>query len=129
LEVLGDRHSLDAPVSDFRRHGPEVVVDMIAFSEADALGVVGTFRGMARRTVVISSADVDRAYARFLGTEPGPVEPPPLSEEDVLGTYLLILLGCSAVHASVLTGAQSGLWQVAIVWGVAIMLAIYTVGP
>jgi glycerol uptake facilitator protein len=47
---------------------------------------------------------------------------------EVLGTYLLIFFGCGAVHASVLTGAQSGLWQVAIVWGVAIMLAIYTVG-
>src|SRR4051794_34989238 len=41
---------------------------------------------------------------------------------------MLILFGCGAVHASVLTGAQSGLWQVAIVWGVAIMLAVYTVG-
>jgi glycerol uptake facilitator protein len=47
---------------------------------------------------------------------------------EFVGTYLLILLGCGAVHASVLTGAQSGLWQVAIVWGIAIMLAIYTVG-
>ena len=47
---------------------------------------------------------------------------------EALGTYLLVFLGCGAVHASVLTGAQSGLWQVAIVWGVAIMLAIYTVG-
>jgi glycerol uptake facilitator protein len=47
---------------------------------------------------------------------------------ECLGTYLLILFGCGAVHASVLTGAQSGLWQVAIVWGVAIMLSIYTVG-
>jgi glycerol uptake facilitator protein len=44
------------------------------------------------------------------------------------GTYILVLLGCGAVHASVLTGAQSGLWQVAIVWGIAIMLAVYTVG-
>jgi glycerol uptake facilitator protein len=47
---------------------------------------------------------------------------------ECVGTYLLILFGCGAVHASVLTGAQSGLWQVAIVWGIAIMLAIYTVG-
>ncbi len=47
---------------------------------------------------------------------------------ECFGTYLLILFGCGAVHASVLTGAQSGLWQVAIVWGIAIMLAIYTVG-
>ena len=47
---------------------------------------------------------------------------------EVFGTFLLIFFGCGAVHAAVLTGAQSGLWQVAIVWGVAIMLAIYSVG-
>lgn len=47
---------------------------------------------------------------------------------ELLGTFLLIFFGCGAVHAAVLTGAQSGLWQVAIVWGVAIMLAIYCVG-
>jgi glycerol uptake facilitator protein len=47
---------------------------------------------------------------------------------ECLGTFLLILFGCGAVHAAVLTGAQSGLWQVAIVWGIAIMVAIYTVG-
>jgi glycerol uptake facilitator protein len=45
-----------------------------------------------------------------------------------LGTFLLVLLGCGAVHSAVLTGSQSGLWQVAIVWGVAIMIAIYAVG-
>jgi glycerol uptake facilitator protein len=47
---------------------------------------------------------------------------------EFVGTYLLVLLGCGVVHASVLTGAQSGLWEVAIVWGIAIMLAAYTVG-
>jgi len=47
---------------------------------------------------------------------------------EFIGTFLLIFFGCGAVHAAVLTGAQSGLWQVAIVWGVAIMLAIYAVG-
>ncbi|MCI0465176.1 MAG: aquaporin family protein [Gemmataceae bacterium] len=47
---------------------------------------------------------------------------------EVLGTFILVFLGCGAVHAAVLTGAQSGLWQVAIVWGVAVMLAVYVVG-
>jgi glycerol uptake facilitator protein len=32
------------------------------------------------------------------------------------------------VEGYVLTGAQGGLWQVAIVWGIAIMLAVYTIG-
>ena len=47
---------------------------------------------------------------------------------EMFGTFLLVFFGCGAVHAAVLTGAQSGLWQVAVVWGVAIMLAIYSVG-
>src|SRR5262245_45593548 len=47
---------------------------------------------------------------------------------EVLGTFILILFGCGAVHAAVLTGAQSGLWQVAIVWGTSIMLAAYVCG-
>jgi nucleoside-diphosphate-sugar epimerase len=88
VEILGDRHSIDAHVPDFRRLGPEVVVDMIAFTEADALELVGAFLGLARRTVVISSADVYRAYGRFLGTEPGPLEPTPLLEDAPLRTVL-----------------------------------------
>jgi glycerol uptake facilitator protein len=47
---------------------------------------------------------------------------------EVIGTFILVFFGCGAVHAAVLTGAQSGLWQVAIVWGVAIMAAAYVVG-
>lgn len=47
---------------------------------------------------------------------------------ECLGTFILIFFGCGAVHAAVCFGAQSGLWQVAIVWGLAIMLAIYVVG-
>jgi glycerol uptake facilitator protein len=47
---------------------------------------------------------------------------------EFLGTYLLVLFGCGVVHSAVLTGANQGLWQIAVVWGVAIMLAIYLVG-
>ena len=60
-----------------------------------------------------------------------PSSPPSLLRvvvAEFLGTFLLIFFGCGAVHAAVLTGAQSGLWQVAVVWGVAIMLASYTIG-
>lgn len=47
---------------------------------------------------------------------------------ELIGTFILIFFGCGAVHAAVLFGAQEGLWQVAIVWGLAIMLAIYCIG-
>ena len=48
---------------------------------------------------------------------------------EVLGTFMLVLFGCGSVHIAVLTGELHGLWQVGIVWGIAIMLAIYVCGP
>lgn len=84
----GNHHDLDAHADEFRRFGPDVVVDMIAFTERDALGLIETFRGLARRMVVISSADVYRAYGRFLGQEPGPIEPTPLMEVSPIRTAL-----------------------------------------
>ena len=47
---------------------------------------------------------------------------------EAIGTFILVLFGCGSVHAATVSGAQSGLWQVAIVWGIAVMLAIYVVG-
>jgi nucleoside-diphosphate-sugar epimerase len=86
--ILADRHDLGGCADEFRGFAPDVVVDMIAFTEQDALGLVATFRGLARRSVVISSADVYRAYGRFLGTELGPIEPTPLTEDAPLRSAL-----------------------------------------
>ena len=47
---------------------------------------------------------------------------------EALGTFILVLFGCGAVHSAVLTGSQSGLWQVAIVWGMGVAFAAYSVG-
>ena len=47
---------------------------------------------------------------------------------EFVGTFILVFFGVGAVNTAVLTGAQSGLWQVAVVWGVAIALAIYATG-
>jgi nucleoside-diphosphate-sugar epimerase len=79
--ILGDRHRLMEYQDEFRRFDPEVVVDLIAYTEADARGLVATFRGLAQRSVVLSSGDVYRAYGRFIGTEQGPIEPTPLAED------------------------------------------------
>ncbi|MBT7300795.1 MAG: MIP family channel protein [Victivallales bacterium] len=44
---------------------------------------------------------------------------------ELIGTFLLVFFGVGVVHAAVLTGAQSGLWHVAVVWAVGVSLAIY----
>lgn len=44
---------------------------------------------------------------------------------EVIGTFLLVLFGTGAVASAVLTGALTGLWQVAVVWGFGVTLAIY----
>ena len=44
---------------------------------------------------------------------------------EVVGTFLLVLFGTGSVAAAVMTGAQVGLWQVAVVWGFGVALAIY----
>lgn len=47
---------------------------------------------------------------------------------EVIGTFLLVFFGCGSVCAAVLTGAQVGVFQVAIVWGGGIATAIYLTG-
>ncbi len=44
---------------------------------------------------------------------------------EAVGTYILAFFGCGSVMSAVITGAQVGLWQVAVVWGFGVSLAIY----
>lgn len=48
---------------------------------------------------------------------------------EVLGTFLLVLFGCGSVATAVALDAQVGLFQVAIVWGFGLSLAILITGP
>ncbi len=47
---------------------------------------------------------------------------------EFFGTFLLVFFGCGSVCAAVTTGAQVGIFQVAIVWGLGIATAIYLTG-
>ena len=44
---------------------------------------------------------------------------------EVIGVYLMVTIGTGVVAAAVLSGAQAGLWQVAVVWWLGVTLAIY----
>lgn len=44
---------------------------------------------------------------------------------ELLGTFILVMFGCGSVAVSVLFNAHQGLFQIAIVWGIGVTLAIY----
>lgn len=86
--ILGDRHSLVNYRSEFEQLAPDVVLDMIPYTEADAQGVIETFKGIADRVVGISSQDVYRARDILWGREVGILDPTPLNEDSPLRSQL-----------------------------------------
>jgi nucleoside-diphosphate-sugar epimerase len=82
--ITGDRAGMAEARSAFASLQPDVVLDMRAMSEADARSTVNAVRGSTGRVVAISSMDVYQAYGRIIGTEPGPLEPLPLTEESAV---------------------------------------------
>ena len=87
-EIYGDRRDLASFAADFKTTAPDVVLDMIAFTEEDARSLVGVFKGVARRVVVVSSADVYGAYGRLLRLETGAPAALPLNEDAPLRANL-----------------------------------------
>ena len=81
--VHGDVAHFERHLAELRALEPEVFVDLLAFRRQDGRRVLA-FRGVARRAVVVSSADVYRAFGRLHRTEPGPPDPTPLTEESPL---------------------------------------------
>lgn len=47
---------------------------------------------------------------------------------EFFGTFILVFFGCGSVCAAVTTGAQVGVFQIAIVWGIGIATALYLTG-
>jgi nucleoside-diphosphate-sugar epimerase len=81
--VLGDRRDIASLGLK-----PEIVIDLILSSGAQAQALMQGFRGVAQRVVAASSIDVYRACGILHGTEEGPLEPVPLTEESPLRTTL-----------------------------------------
>jgi nucleoside-diphosphate-sugar epimerase len=61
---------------------------MIAFFESHARQLLDVFRGVAERSVILSSGDVYRVYGVFHESELGHVEPVPLAEDAPLRQHL-----------------------------------------
>jgi nucleoside-diphosphate-sugar epimerase len=83
-EIRGDRHQLNASAQELRHFAPDVVIDLIMSSGPQAKELMNIFRGAARRVVMLSSIDVYRAIGISHGTESGPLQEVPLTEESEL---------------------------------------------
>jgi nucleoside-diphosphate-sugar epimerase len=81
--VHGDLVAFTEHVGELHQGVPEVVLDMMAVRREDARRAAA-FAGIARRAVVVSSADVYRAYGRVWRTEAGDPDPVPLDEDAAL---------------------------------------------
>ena len=86
--LYGDRAQLHRYREDFYTLAPDVVLDMVAYTEADAQAVVDVFKGMTQRVVVISSVDVYRARDIIWNIETGVLDPVPLTEQSPLRSHL-----------------------------------------
>src|SRR3954469_2038092 len=60
--IYGDRRDLSSFAAEFKAFGPDVVLDMIPYTEEDARQLMQVFTGLVQRVVAVSSADVYRAY-------------------------------------------------------------------
>jgi len=86
VRIQGDRNRLSDYQDQLRRFSPDVIIDLILSSGEQAGQLIKTSREIARRVVAISSMDVYRAWGVLHGSEPGPLEPLPLTEESPLRT-------------------------------------------
>ena len=87
-EIFGDRRRLADSAGQLRALAPDVVIDLILSSGAQAHELMTVFRGATSRVVALSSCDVYRACGVTHRLEEGPLEPLPLKETSALRTKL-----------------------------------------
>ena len=79
--MRGNRHEVKSIAADFKRLAPDVVIDLICYTEAEATGLMQAFSGFAGRVVVVSSQDVYQAYGNLTGLEHHAPATTPLTED------------------------------------------------
>jgi len=85
--IYGDRSQLQDFKREFESLSPDVVVDMICYTESEARLLMNLFKGITRRVVGISSMDVYLAYGIILGQESGVIKVP-LTEDSAIRSSL-----------------------------------------
>jgi len=83
-EIRGDRNELSASAQELKHFVSDVVIDLVMSSGPQAEELMNIFRGATRRVIMLSSIDVYRAVGVSHGTESGPLQELPLTEESEL---------------------------------------------
>src|SRR5271165_1404251 len=83
-ELHGDRNQITASANELKRFAPDVVIDLTLSSAPQAEELMNIFRGATQRVVMLSSMDVYRAVGIMHGTETGPLQELPLTEDSEL---------------------------------------------
>lgn len=86
-EIIGERKYLAQMRDKLQQLSPEVVLDMIAYTEHDVRALFEALENIQARVVAVSSMDVYQAYDVLLGKELD-VVPVPLTEDSPLRTSL-----------------------------------------
>jgi nucleoside-diphosphate-sugar epimerase len=77
-----DREALHSFRQEFIKWAPDTVLDMCAYTEAQARKAMAALKGVCGRIVVVSSMDVYRGWDRFfLKTGSSALEPAPFTED------------------------------------------------
>jgi len=87
-EIRGNRHLLSDSAEELRRFSADVVIDFVISSGPQAGQLMDVFRGAIQRVVMLSSIDVYRAVGVSHGTESGPLQKVPLTEDSELRCQL-----------------------------------------
>ena len=83
-ELRGDRNQLTASAPELNRFAPDVIIDLTLSSAPQVEELMEIFRSATQRLVMLSSMDVYRAVGITHGTETGPLQELPLTEDSEL---------------------------------------------
>ena len=83
-DIRGNRQQLSDSSQQLRAFAADVVIDFVTSSRRQAEDLMNVFRRATPRVILLSSMDVYRAVGIFHGTETGPLQVLPLTEESEL---------------------------------------------